>query len=186
VASLPLLASCGAGTPPVAKVASIPTTLSTPSATPAPTAGPAIGDTCTVGTWRISSARLVFSMETAQGIVSIPVVGGTGELDHYFIDGTVVENLAGTPFTGSAHGYRVTLRAIGTLRSPVVFTEGRETVEPIDTSAARLTYSINGSAPKPFLLATYEELNYTCGGNALTESDTTGDVYTYRRLSSTP
>ncbi len=186
VASLPLLASCGGATstPPIASVASVPTTLSTP--TPAPTAGPAIGDVCAVGTWRVLEDILVISFETPQGIVSVTVAGGAGELDHYFSNGTVVEDLGQTVLTGAAHGYRVVMRASGTLRSPVVFTNGRETVEPVDSSAERLTISVNGSAPKVVPEAAYLSLGYTCSGNALTESDGTGDLYTYRRVSSTP
>jgi hypothetical protein len=162
----------------------VPTTVSTP--TPAPTAGPAIGDVCTVGTWRVIKDTLVVSFETPQGIVSVTVAGGVGELDHYFSDWTVVEDLAGTAFTGTAHGYHVVMRVSGTLRSPVVFSNGRETVEPIDSSAERLTISINGSAPKTVPQASYETLSYTCSVNTLTESDSTGDVYTYRRVSSNP
>ena len=45
--------------------------------------------------------------------MSVTIAGGVGGLDHYFSNGTVVENLAGTAFTGSAHGYRVTMRASG-------------------------------------------------------------------------
>jgi hypothetical protein len=129
---------------------------------------------------------VVVAFDTPKGIVSVSVSGGVGELDHYFSNGTVVENLAGSPFTGSAHGYRVVMSASGTLRSPVVFTNGRETVEPIDSSGERLTISINGSAPKTVPEANYLSLGYTCSGTALTESDTQGDVYTYRRVSSTP
>jgi hypothetical protein len=116
----------------------------------------------------------------------VSVAGGVGELDHYFSNGTVVEDLAGSAFTGSAHGYRVIMRASGTLRSPVVFTNGRETVEPIDASDERLTISVNGSAPKTVPQASYLSLGYTCSGNALTESDGQGDVYTYSRVSTTP
>jgi hypothetical protein len=141
---------------------------------------------CTVGTWRVIKDTLVFSFDTPQGIVSVPVTGGAGELDHYFSNGTVVEDLAGTAFTGDAHGYRLVMRASGTLRSPVVFTNGRETVEPIDSSGERLTISINGSAPKAVPEASYLTLSYTCSGNGLTESDSQGDVYTYRRASLTP
>jgi hypothetical protein len=187
VASLPLLASCGgASTPAVASVASVPTTLSTPQPTPTPTPGPAIGDACTIGTWRVLKDTLVIPIETPQGVVSVSVSGGVGELDHYFSNGTVVENLAGSAFTGSAHGYRVVMRASGTLSSPVVFLYGRETVEPIDSSDERLTISINGGAAKTVPQASYLSLDYTCSGNALTESDTQGDVYTYSRVSSTP
>jgi hypothetical protein len=118
--------------------------------------------------------------------VSVTIAGGVGELDHYFSNGTVVENLAGTAFTGSAHGYRVTMRASGTLRSPLVFTNGRVTVEPIDSSAEHLTISVNGSAPKAVPQASYETLSYACSGNALTERDSSGDIYTYRRVSATP
>lgn len=129
---------------------------------------------------------MVLSFESPQGIVSIPTTGGTGGLDHYFSDGTVVEDLVGTPFTGSAHGYRVIMRATGILRSPVVFLDGRLTAEPIDSSAEHLTVSVNGSAPKPLQQVSDEALSYTCSGNAMTESDGTGDEYTYRRVSSTP
>ncbi len=185
---LPLLASCGSGsgTQPVASFASVPTTLSTPKPTPAPTAGPALGDACAVGTWRVVTASMVLSIETPQGIVSIPATGGTGGVDHYFSNGTVVEDLIGKPFTGSAHGYRATMRATGTLRSPVVFLDGRLTAEPIDSSAEHLTISINGNAAQTLQQVSYEALTYTCSGNTLTESDGTGDHYTYSRVSSTP
>ncbi len=186
VVALSLLAACGGATIPVASVASVPTVLSTPAPTAAPSAGPAIGDVCPVGTWRVLKDTLVVSFETTQGIVSVTIAGGAGELDHYFSNGTVVENLAGTAFTGSAHGYRVTMRASGTLRSPVVFTNGRLTAEPIDSSAEHLTITINGSGPKSIPQAEYETLTYTCSGNALTERDSTGDISTYRRVSSTP
>ena len=108
--------------------------------------------------------------------MTITAVGGAGGVDHYFSDGTVVEELTGTPFTGSAHGYRVVMRASGTMRSPVVFLDGRLTAEPIDSSAEHLTFSINGSAPKPLQQVSDEALTYTCSGNVMTESDTTGDV----------
>jgi hypothetical protein len=90
-----------------------------------------------------------------------------GDLDHYFSNGTLVEDLAGTELTGAAHGYRVVMRASGTLRSPVVFTYGRETVEPVDSSAERLTISINGSAPKVVPQTAHMSLGDTCSGNAL-------------------
>jgi hypothetical protein len=185
VVALPLLASCGSGSAtPAASVASVPTTVSTP--TPVPSASPAIGDSCTVGTWRVLKDTLVISFESPQGIVTVDVAGGAGELDHYFSTGTVVEDLAGTPFTGSARGYRLVVRASGTLRSPVVFANGRETVEPIDSSAEHLTISVNGSAARAFAQAAYESLTYTCSGNALTERDSNGDFYTYVRTSSRP
>ena len=126
VALLPVLASCGSGngTPPVASIASVPTTVSTPVPMLVPTAGTAIGDTCPVGTWRVTTAREVLSFESPQGIVSITVVGGAGGVNDYFTNGTVVEDLTGAPLTGSALGYRVVMRATGIMRSPVVFLEG--------------------------------------------------------------
>lgn len=151
-----------------------------------PTAGPAIGDTCTVGTWRVLKATLIVAVETPKGVVTVAVGGGAGELDHYFTDGTVVENLAGTAFTGSVDGYRVVLRATGTLSSPVVFVYGRETVEPVDSSAAHLTVSINGGKLQTIPEASYDSFDYTCGATSLTERDTTGDVFTYVRVSSVP
>jgi hypothetical protein len=186
VVALPLVAACGAGTAPVASVASVPTTVSTPATTPAPTDAPAIGDTCTVGTWRVLKATLVISFSTPRGVVSVTISGGAGELDHYFSNGTVVEDLDGTAFTGSAHGYRVVLRTSGTLTSPVVFLNGRETVEPIDASGEHSTFSINGGRARPFPQASYESLGYTCAGNALTENDGVGEVFTYQRASSNP
>jgi hypothetical protein len=66
-----------------------------------------------VGTWRVITAKTLLSIETPQGIVTITAVGGAGGVNHYFSDGTVVEELTGTPFTGSAHGYRVVMRASG-------------------------------------------------------------------------
>lgn len=78
------------------------------------------------------------------------------------------------------------MRASGTLRSPVIFLDGRLTAEPIDSSAEHLTISVNGSAPRPLQQVSDEALSYTCSGNAMTESDDTGDVYTFRRVSSTP
>ena len=129
---------------------------------------------------------MVISFDTPKGVVAVTVSGGAGELDHYFSDGTAVINIAGTPFVGSAHGYRVVERDSGTLKSPVIFTNDRETVEPIDSSAARLTVSINGSAPKAVPGVSYEMFDYTCAGNSLTENDVTGNVFTYRRVSATP
>ena len=76
------------------------------------------------------------------------------------------------------------MRFSGTLRSPVVFTNGHETLEPIDVSGAHESLSINGHVQPSFPLQSNESLTYTCSGNALTEADSTGDVYTYRRLSS--
>ena len=97
-----------------------------------------------------------------------------------------MENLAGTALTGAAHGYRIVLRVSGTLRSPVVFANGRETIEPVDSSHAHATISINGSAPRVYPTAPDSTLSYTCSGNALTETDSIGDVYAYRRVSSIP
>ncbi|MFZ2032901.1 MAG: hypothetical protein WAW53_04010 [Candidatus Dormiibacterota bacterium] len=169
-------------------MASVPTAISTPTPVPTavPSAGPAIGDACVVGTWRVVKDTLRMSFETPQGVVTVAVAGGAGELDRYFSNATVVENLAGTAFTGAARGYRVVARFSGTLRSPVVFANGRETVEPIDSSGARATVSVNGSAPRVYPLASYLSLTYTCSGDALTETDGIGDVYTYRRVSSIP
>jgi hypothetical protein len=187
--ALPLLAACGGAAPvSIASVASVPTAISTPTPAPTPvaSAGPAIGDACVVGTWRVLRDTLSMSFETPQGIVTVVIAGGVGELDHYFSNATAVENLAGTAFTGAAHGYRIVLRVSGTLRSPVVFASGRETLEPIDSSGAHATISINGSAPRVYPPASYESLTYTCSGNSLTETDSIGDVYTYRRVSSVP
>jgi hypothetical protein len=184
-----LLGACGGtGGVAIASVAPVPTAISTPTPAPTavPSAGPAIGDACVVGTWRVVKDTLRMSFETPEGVVTVAVAGAAGELDHYFSNATVVENLAGTALTGATHGYRVVLRVSGTLRSPVVFANGRETVEPIDSSGARATISVNGSAPRAYPLASYLSLTYSCSGNALTETDGLGDVYTYRRVSSVP
>ncbi len=151
-----------------------------------PTDAPAIGDTCAVGTWRVLRATLVIPFNTPRGVVSVSITGGAGELDHYFSNGTVVEDLAGTALAGTAHGYRVVLRTGGTLTSPVVFLNGRETVEPIDASGDHSTFSVNGGRYQPFPQASYESLGYTCAGNTLIENDGVGDVFTYQRVSSNP
>jgi hypothetical protein len=146
------------------------------------------GDRRCVRRRNLASLRdtLSMSFETPQGIVTVVIAGGVGELDHSFSNATAVENLAGTAFTGAAHRYRIVLRVSGTLRSPVVFASGRETLEPIDSSGAHATISINGSAPRVYPPASYESLTYTCSGNTLTETDSVGDVYTFRRVSSVP
>ena len=128
----------------------------------------------------------MISFETPHGVVTVALTGGAGEIDRYFSNATVVENLAGIALAGAARGYRLVVRVSGVLRSPVVFANGRETVEPIDSSGAHATISVNGSTPRAYPFASYESLTYTCSGNALTETDSIGDVYTYRRVSSVP
>jgi hypothetical protein len=74
----------------------------------------------------------------------------------------------------------------GELRSPIVFLNGYETIEPIDTSGAHLTMSINGGAAQAVPIATYGVYAYTCSATSLTEDDGNGTVYTYRRTSTSP
>ena len=115
-----------------------------------------------------------------------PTTGGAGLVEHLFSNGTAVENLGGTPFSGSSQGYRVVVRTRGELRSPVVFINGYETIEPIDLSNAHATISISGEAVQTLPLATYGVLAYTCSATSLTEDDGNGTVYTYSRTSTTP
>ncbi len=107
-------------------------------------------------------------------------------VEHLSSDGNAVEDLGGTPFSGSSQGYRVVVRTQGELRSPVVFLNGYETIEPIDLSQAHATISINGGAAQKLPLGTYGVLSYTCSATTLTEDDGNGTVYTYSRTSSTP
>ena len=189
--TLPLVASCGAAaTPAAANVASAPKTVA-PTPTPAPTAtpvpGPPIGDACVVGTWTVTKASLVTSFTTKQGkVVSVPTTGAAGYVEHLFSNGTSVQDLVGAPFTGSSQGYNVVVRFRGELRAPVVFLNGYETIEPIDTSGAHLTMSINGGPAQAVPIATFGVYAYTCSATSLTESDSNGSVYTYSRTSATP
>lgn len=162
-----------------------------PAATPAPTAapapGPAIGDACVVGTWTVTRGRFAVGFKTKQGaIADVSTTGGAGMVEHLFSNGTAVEDLGGTAFSGSGQGYRVVIRTRGELRSPVVFLNGYETIEPIDISDAHATISINGGAAQTLPLATYGVLSYTCSATSLTEDDGNGTVYTYSRTSTSP
>lgn len=112
--------------------------------------------------------------------------GAAGMVEHLFSNGTSVQDLVGSPFTGSSQGYRVVLRFRGELRSPVVFLNGYETIEPIDTSAAHLTLWINGGAAQAVPIGTYGVYAYTCSATSLIENDGNGNVYTYSRTSTTP
>ena len=186
--ALPLLTSCGApATPAVANVASAPKTAvpSEPTATPVP--GPAIGDACVVGTWTVVKGTFAVTFKSKKGaIVDVSTTGGAGLVEHLFSNGTAVEDLGGTPFSGSGQGYRVVVRTRGELRSPVVFINGYETIEPIDLSGAHATISINGNAAQALPLATFGVLAYTCTATSLTENDGNGTVYTYSRTSAKP
>jgi hypothetical protein len=189
--TLPFTAACGAtSAPATANVASAPKTAA-PTPTPAPTAtpvpGPAIGDACVVGTWAVVKGTFEVSFKTKQGaIVGVSATGGVGMVEHLFSDGTAVEDLGGTTFSGSSDGYRAVVRTQGELRSPVVFVNGYETIEPIDTSDAHATLSVNGGESQKLPLATYGVLAYTCNATSLTEDDGNGTVYTYNRTSTTP
>jgi hypothetical protein len=112
--------------------------------------------------------------------------GASGMIEHLFSNGTAVEDLVGAPFTGASQGYRVVLRFRGELRSPVVFLNGYETIEPIDASAAHLTLSVNGGAAQVVPIATYGVFAYRCSATSLTENDGNGNMYTYSRTSTTP
>ena len=187
--ALPLLASCGApATPAVANVGSAPKTAApaaAPTATPVP--GPAIGDVCVVGTWTVVKGTFTVAFKTKKGaIVDVSTTGGAGLVEHLFSNGTAVEDLGATPFSGSGQGYRVVVRTRGELRSPVVFTNGYETIEPIDLSNARATISINGQGAQPLPLATFGVLSYSCSATSLIEDDRNGTAYTYSRTSTTP
>jgi hypothetical protein len=187
--TLPLLASCGTpATPVVANVASAPKTAApTPAPTAAPVPGPAVGDACVVGTWRVTKGTFAVAFKTRKGaIVDVSTAGGAGLVEHLFSNGTAVEDLGGAPFSGSAQGYRVVVRTRGELRSPVVFLNGYETIEPIDLSDAHATISVNGDAAQPLPLGTYGVLSYTCSATILTENDGNGTAYTYSRASTTP
>ncbi|HVC05733.1 MAG TPA: hypothetical protein VND88_13745 [Candidatus Acidoferrales bacterium] len=188
--TLPVLASCGSpATPPaVAKIASAPQTAApTPVPTATPIPGPPIGDACVVGTWRVVKGTFAVAFKTKTGAtVDVSTTGGAGLVEHLFSNGTAVEDLGGTPFSGSSQGYRVEVRTRGELRSPVVFLNGYETIEPIDLSGAHATISINGGATQALPLATYGVLAYTCSATSLTENDGNGTAYTYSRTSTTP
>jgi hypothetical protein len=185
--TLPLVVSCGASsTPAVANIASAPKTPApTPTATPAPVLQ--IGDGCVIGTWTVVKTTFALPIETKQGkVVIVDAAGGVGMVEHLFANGTAVENLTGTPLTGSGHGYRVVVKMSGVLRSPVVFINGYETLEPIDVSQASLTASVNGGPLQVIPFATYGTDAYTCNASSLTVNDGNGTVFTYKRTSSTP
>jgi hypothetical protein len=188
--ALPLIAACGGGAAPAATVTAAPVSISS-TPTPAPTATPIpeppIGDACVVGTWKAITGTLVVEFGTQKGaVVAVAVSGGAGMAEHLFSNGTVVEELAGTAFTGTGDGYRVVVRTRGVLRSPITFLAGSVALEPIDLSQAHATISINGGAAKTLPLANYVHLAYTCSGTSLTETDGSGDGYTYQRISATP
>jgi hypothetical protein len=189
--TLPLIAACGApSVPAAANVASAPKTAAptpTPAETATPVPGPPIGDACVVGTWTVVKGSFTVTFATKQGVgVSVATTGGSGMVEHLFSNGTAVEELGGTAFTGSGHGYRVVVRTRGELRSPVVFLNRYETIEPIDLSNAHATISINGGPTQNLPLATYGVLSYTCSATSLTEDDGNGTVYTYHRTSTSP
>jgi hypothetical protein len=182
-----LVVACGAGTAPGrTAVPLVITTQPSPTPTAVPTAGPAIGDTCLVGTWRLVKGTIAVAIKTSQGVSTVLLTGGAGELEHLSANGTYVYDEAGAPFTGSAHGVRIVMRPRGTLRSPVLFLNGNETVEPIDTSGDHTTIALNGGPPKPMPELTYETFAYTCQGSAFTASDPYGDRYVYQRVSTNP
>jgi hypothetical protein len=183
----PLMLACGAGSAPAhSAVPVVVTSRPTPAPTPIPTAGPAIGDTCLVGTWRLTKGTIVIAVQTPQGASTVTLTGGAGELEHLFADGTYVYDEAGAPFAGSAHGVRIVVHPRGELRSPVLFLNGNETVEPIDTSGDHSTVTLNGGPAKPIPELTYETYAYTCQGSAFTASDQYGDRYVYHRVSTKP
>ncbi len=188
--ALPLLAACGSGATPTATVTAAPVSIaSTP--TPAPTATPIpeppIGDACVVGTWTVTTGTIVVAFQTQKGaVIAVSVTGGAGMLEHLFSNGSLVEELTGTPFTGTAKGYRVVVRMRGEMRSPITFLSGSAALEPIDLSQAHATISVDGGETKNLPLANYEILTYTCTGTSLTESDGNGNSYTYQRVSTTP
>jgi hypothetical protein len=185
--ALPLIVACGAGTsPPARAVPVVVTTLPTPTPTAIPTAGPAIGDTCLVGTWKLVKGTLDITLQRPRGAVTVAVTGGAGEREHLYADGTYLNDEAGAPFVGSAHGIRVVVRPRGQLRSPVIFLNGNETLEPIDTSRDHTTVALNGGLPKPIPEVQYQSYSYTCQGNAFSASDGYGDRYVYQRVSTTP
>jgi hypothetical protein len=188
--ALPLIAACGGDATPAATVTAAPLSIaSTP--TPAPTATPIpeppIGDACVVGTWKVITGTIVVDFQTQKGaVVAAAVTGGSGMVEHLFSNGTVVEDLAGTAFTGSGGGYRVVVRTRGELRSPITFLSGSVALEPIDLSQAHATISVDGGAARTLPLANYVHLAYTCSGTSLTETDGSGEGYTYQRVSTTP
>lgn len=184
---LPLVVACGAGAAPEARA--VPVVVTTqPALTPTaiPTAGPAIGDTCLVGTWKLITGTLQLTLTTPYGAVVVVLTGGAGEREHLFSNGTYVNDEAGAPFVGAAHGNRVVVRPRGQLRSPVIFLNGNETIEPIDTSRDHSTVALNGGPQKPIPELQYEFYTYTCQGNRFSASDGSGDSYVYQRVSTTP
>jgi hypothetical protein len=188
--ALPLIAACGGGATPTATVTAAPVSIaSTPtaSATATPIPEPPIGDACVVGTWKVITGTIVAEFQTQKGaVVAVPVTGGAGMVEHLFSNGTVVEELAGSAFTGSGDGYHVVVRTRGELRSPITFISGSVALEPIDLSQAHATISVDGGAEKTLPLASYVHLEYTCSATSLTEADGSGDGYTYQRVSATP
>jgi hypothetical protein len=187
--ALPLIAACG-GTTPAAPVTAAPVSVATtptPAPTPTPIPEPTIGDACVVGTWSVNTGTIVADFKTQKGkVVAVPVTGGAGMLDHLFANGTVVEDLGAAAFTGSADGYNVVVRTRGELRSPVTFIGGTMAAEPIDLSQAHATISIDGGAAQNLPLANYVNLSYTCTAKTLTETDGSGNGYSYQRVSATP
>ncbi len=98
---------------------------------------------------------------------TVTLTGGAGELEHLSADGTYVYDEAGAPFAGSAHGIRIVVRPRGTLRSPVLFLNGNETLEPIDTSGDHTTVKLNGGSPKPMPGSNYEFVRVHVPGKRL-------------------
>lgn len=188
--TLPLIAACDGGAASTATVTAAPVSIAStpipaPTATPIPE--PPIGDACVIGTWKVLTGTIVVEFKTQKGaVVAVAVTGGTGMTEHLFSNGTVVEELAGTAFTGSGGGYHVVVRTRGRLRSPITFLSGSMALEPIDLSQAHATISINGGAAKTLPLANYVHLDYTCSGESLNETDGNGDGYMYQRVSAIP
>ena len=79
-------------------------------------------------------------------------------LEHLFSNGSLVEELTGTAFTGTAKGYRVVVHMRGEMRSPITFMGGTMAPEPIDLSQAHATISVDGGETQNLPLANYEIL----------------------------
>ncbi len=77
--------------------------------------------------------------------------------------GRPCRTLSSTPITGSSQGYHVVMQvSSGTMRSPVVFMNGYETLEPIDVSGARSTCHQRRPHPRLCRLRPMASTAYTC------------------------
>jgi hypothetical protein len=68
----------------------------------------------------------------------------------------------------------------------VIFLNGTETLEPIDSSGDHSTLAVNGGPPQPIPEPQFAMFAYRCHGSTFTTSDTYGDRYLYQRVSTKP